>query len=136
MTDSKVTLVSLIAVIAAASALFYLAPSVEGNSLTSDNQVGCMERSAIIARGQVWVDKNVPYSQSKTYDGYRTDCSGFVSMCWQLPKDGPSTSEFPNYSLKITKNDLQPGDAMLCEGHHIVLFAGWKDSGKTQYVDM
>lgn len=95
-----------------------------------------MERSAIIARGQVWVDKNVPYSQTKTYDGYRTDCSGFVSMCWQLPKDGPSTSEFPNYSVKITKNDLQPGDAMLCEGHHIVLFAGWKDSGKTQYVDM
>lgn len=92
MTDSKVTLVSLIAVIAAASALFYLAPSVEGNSLTSDSQVGCMERSAIIARGQVWVDKNVPYSQTKTYDGYRTDCSGFVSMCWQLPKDGPSTS--------------------------------------------
>lgn len=50
-----------------------------------------MDRKDIIARGQVWVDKNVPYSQTGTHDGYRTDCSGFVSMCWQLPKDGPST---------------------------------------------
>ena len=34
------------------------------------------------SRGQVWVDKHVPYNHEGTYDGYRTDCSGFVSMCW------------------------------------------------------
>ena len=37
----------------------------------------------MISRGQSWVDKKVPYDASgKTYDGYRMDCSGFVSMAW------------------------------------------------------
>src|SRR5262245_56574165 len=41
-------------------------------------------RRRAIERGFVWLDANVPYSQSKSRGGYRTDCSGFVSMCWEL----------------------------------------------------
>lgn len=36
----------------------------------------------------------------------------------------------------ITKDELQPGDAMNCDSEHIVLFAGWTDSTKTHYVIM
>ena len=38
-------------------------------------------RATVLARAQAWVDKPVPYSQAKYHLGYRTDCSGYVSMC-------------------------------------------------------
>jgi len=50
-------------------------------NLTKDG-LTCIGRSTIVARGQDWVDKHVPYNQGATHDGYRTDCSGFVSMAW------------------------------------------------------
>ncbi len=42
----------------------------------------CVARSTAVNRGLAWVSAHVPYSQSGTHDGYRTDCSGFASMCW------------------------------------------------------
>ena len=42
----------------------------------------CQLRSNMISRGQNWVDRFISYNRSETYDGYRKDCSGFVSMCW------------------------------------------------------
>ena len=36
-------------------------------------------REQIMSRAQVWVDQKVPYSQTQTKDGYRQDCSGYVS---------------------------------------------------------
>jgi hypothetical protein len=54
--------------------------------------------------------KHVPYNQTKTYDGYRTDCSSFVSMCWILAKPGLTTFAMQTVSHNIAKNDLQPGD--------------------------
>src|SRR5262245_11998571 len=42
------------------------------------------DRKTVIQRGLSWFDQKVPYSQSASHEGYRTDCSGFVSMCWQL----------------------------------------------------
>lgn len=57
-------------------------------------------------------------------------------MCWQLSKPGLTTSTMGSVSKSIAKNDLQAGDALLCEGHHIALFAGWSDSGKTHYIAM
>src|SRR5438105_14469861 len=41
-------------------------------------------RRSALDRGLRWFDEKVPYSQSRSHDGYRTDCSGFVSMAWQL----------------------------------------------------
>src|SRR5262245_23930125 len=35
-------------------------------------------RRKAIERGFKWLDDNVPYSQSASHEGYRTDCSGFV----------------------------------------------------------
>lgn len=93
-----------------------------------------MARSTMVSRAQTWVDNHVPYDQSKTYDGYRTDCSGFVSMAWELSKPGLTTQTLPSVSTNIGKDSLQPGDALLCESEHVVLFGGWTDSTKTHYI--
>jgi len=69
---------SLLAVAICTVALLTLSPMNSDNSIV----LQCVARSTMISRGQDWVNKHVPYSQEKTYDGYRTDCSGFVSMCW------------------------------------------------------
>src|SRR5262245_7554274 len=47
------------------------------------NSVSGGRRSAV-ERGFSWYDAQVSYSQSAYHEGYRTDCSGFVSMCWEL----------------------------------------------------
>lgn len=53
-----------------------------------------------------------------------------------LARPGLTTSTLYTASHNVGKNDLQPGDAMNCPGRHVVLFAGWSDSGKTHYVSM
>lgn len=102
MTDQKNLIIALTAVAVVASALFYATPEINP---TGDN-LKCVARSTIVARGQDWVNKHVPYSQSKTYDGYRTDCSGFVSMAWMLSKPGLTTSTLKGVSHSINKADL------------------------------
>ena len=88
-------------------------------------------RKSAITRGFTWLDGNVQYSQSKTHGGYRTDCSGFVSMCWQAGTPGETSSTFAtssDFGFLGSYNDLLPGDAIDDPGHHIVLFLGWDDS--------
>ncbi|KAL0228165.1 hypothetical protein RCL1_004308 [Eukaryota sp. TZLM3-RCL] len=98
--------------------------------------IGCVARSTIMSRAQHWVDLHIPYSQSKTYDGYRTDCSGFVSMSWLLSKPGATTRTLMNYAHSISKNNLQPGDALLNAGSHVVLFGGWANANKSEYYGL
>lgn len=139
MAYQKQLLVVTIAALLAAGALFYMQPSIVDDSTNESlmkEKLQCVSRQTMISRGQNWVDKHVPYSQSKTYDGYRTDCSGFVSMCWELSKPGLTTFTMHTVAHNITKAELQPGDAMNCDSHHIVLFAGWTSSDRTHYVAM
>ena len=90
----------------------------------------------MISRGQHWVDEKVPYDENgKTYEGYRMDCSGFVSMCWELGTS-KSTKTLGEVAHNINKDDLQPGDAIICEGRHDVLFVGWTSSDRSHYVSM
>eukprot|EP01117_Protostelium_nocturnum_P001814 TRINITY_DN1228_c0_g1_i1.p1 TRINITY_DN1228_c0_g1~~TRINITY_DN1228_c0_g1_i1.p1 ORF type:complete len:151 (+),score=40.63 TRINITY_DN1228_c0_g1_i1:234-686(+) len=95
--------------------------------------VGAISRKEIMARAQVWVDQHIPYSQSKTHDGWRTDCSGFVSMCWKLNKPGLTTRTLPGVSYSISKEELKPGDCLLNPGDHVILFGGWENESKTHY---
>ena len=90
-------------------------------------------RDATLARGMSWINVEVPYSQARSYAGYRTDCSGFVSMCWAT---GPSynTKTLYRVSRPISPGELQPGDALLRAGYHVRLFAGWVDDAHTRYV--
>ncbi|WP_424217673.1 FG-GAP repeat domain-containing protein (plasmid) [Streptomyces sp. BI20] len=97
-------------------------------------------RSAVIARAKTWVDAKVPYSQSDYRDGYRTDCSGMVSMAWNLGTNA-WTGNLDDYATRITKNELRKGDALLfhnaanpTSGSHVVLFERWTDSSKTSYI--
>lgn len=92
-----------------------------------------VSRATVIARAQTWMDRFVPYSQKRYYAGYRTDCSGYVSMCWQTSSSW-STSSFHNKAAyRISVGELQPGDALHKVGH-IRLFYGWVDEAHTMYV--
>ncbi|WP_406008728.1 peptidoglycan-binding protein [Streptomyces sp. NBC_00637] len=98
-------------------------------------------RADIIRRAKQWVSAEVPYSMSTYwYDGYRQDCSGFVSMAWNLPGN-EWTGSLHQYGTRITKEELQPGDILLFhnpsnpeKGSHVVLFGGWTDYTHSSYL--
>lgn len=90
-------------------------------------------RDQVLARAQTRVDAPVPYSQAKSYAGYRTDCSGYVSMCWSTGTSW-STRSFYKVSRRISVSQLKPGDALLKPGYHVRLFYGWVDAEHTRYV--
>ncbi|MFO0613832.1 MAG: hypothetical protein U0414_14665 [Polyangiaceae bacterium] len=98
-------------------------------------------RGDIIERAMTWLDAGVRYDANASYQGYRKDCSGFVSMAWSY-KDNPGTIFFPpfNYSGKYAVelgsfDDLAPGDAVNRKTRiknsagnyvgHVMLFGGW-----------
>lgn len=102
-------------------------------SLLGTASAWAISRNTVLARAQVRIDKPVPYSQSKYYAGYRTDCSGYVSMCWATGSSY-NTRTFYQVTHRIPVADLRPGDAMLRKGYHIRLFYGWVDEAHTSYV--
>ncbi|MEU6117998.1 peptidoglycan-binding protein [Streptomyces sp. NPDC047117] len=98
-------------------------------------------RAAIIARAKTWIAARVPYNMNGFWsDGYREDCSGFVSMAWGL---GSSqwTGSLDRYAVRITKDELKPGDILLYHnaanpsaGSHVTIFGGWADGSHSKYV--
>ncbi|MEU4876865.1 peptidoglycan-binding protein [Streptomyces sp. NPDC021608] len=98
-------------------------------------------RADIVRRAKAWVSAQVPYSMSSYwYDGYRQDCSGFVSMAWNLPGN-EWTGSLDQFGTRISKEELQPGDILLFhnrsdpeKGSHVVIFGGWTDSMHRYYV--
>lgn len=89
-------------------------------------------------RAQRWVDLHVPYSQQGSFEGWRTDCSGYVSMAWNLDwtKPGLTTYTMHTVAHNISQGELINGDALNCDSRHIVLFGGWTDSTKTHYFSL
>ena len=98
-------------------------------------------RRTAIERAFTWLDAKVPYSQSRTRKDangtYRTDCSGFVSMAWQLGTSY-TTADFINGGGKSgplgSYDKFLPGDALVRRSNgsgHIVLFLGWNDAAKS-----
>src|SRR5436190_2232455 len=104
-----------------------------------------ISRQEIIARGQYWVSKQVPYSMDATYPDqqgtrYRTDCSGFVTMALHATAPGYSTVSLPEIANPIAWAELQPGDLVGTLGPgtegdagHVTLFHSWADASKTSY---
>lgn len=82
------------------------------NELDAASQDSPITRNTIIQRAQKWADQHVPYSQSALKDGYCTDCSGYVSMAWDL-SSSRTTWTFPEVSRQISKESLQPGDVLI-----------------------
>lgn len=99
------------------------------------------DRATIINRAKLWLDAQVPYSMSEYWsDGYRQDCSGYVSMAWNLGTN-EWTGSLDKFATRITKDELLPGDMLLFhnpadpnKGSHVVLFGGWVDETRTHYV--
>lgn len=100
-----------------------------------------IDRATIINRAKLWLDAQVPYSMSEYWsDGYRQDCSGFVSMAWNLGTN-EWTGSLDKFATRITKDELLPGDMLLFhnpadpnKGSHVVLFGGWVDESRTYYT--
>lgn len=112
---------------------------------------GPITRQLVVERALSWADDGVPYSQSDYFPAsaprsgvghsYRQDCSGFVSMAWDLPSSAV-TGDFVSSSSSIDTalaswDQLQPGDLLGVSGHTI-LFLGWSanDAGRHRYFDM
>ena len=74
-----------------------------------------ISRNSVLARAQTRVDSPVKYSQKRHYLGYRTDCSGYVSMCWKTETSW-STRSFNSVTRRISASQLKPGDALLKKG--------------------
>ncbi|MDO9557905.1 MAG: cell wall-binding repeat-containing protein [Coriobacteriia bacterium] len=103
-----------------------------------------ISRSVVMARAQVWIDRAIPYGQTGWANevgdivnspslGWRRDCSGFTSMSWGLPKPGASTRTFHAYATAVTKESLQPGDALVSYSNHVLVFGGWADQQRVTY---
>ncbi|MFE7135662.1 peptidoglycan-binding protein [Streptomyces sp. NPDC057638] len=98
-------------------------------------------RTDIIDRAKRWASVKVPYSMQKYWsDGYRQDCSGYVSMVWNLPRN-EWTGTLAKYGTRITRAELQPGDMLLfhnpskpTKGSHVTIFGGWADHNHTKYT--
>lgn len=98
-------------------------------------------RDEILRRARSWVAAQVPYSMSRYWsDGYRQDCSGFVSMAWGLPGN-EWTGSLKRYAVRISKDELRPGDILLhhnranpLNGSHVVIFGGWTDYTHKRYI--
>ncbi|MFE9848250.1 peptidoglycan-binding protein [Streptomyces sp. NPDC005576] len=98
-------------------------------------------RDEIISRAKTWVAAKVPYDMEKYWsDGYRQDCSGYVSMAWDLGGN-EWTGSLSSYGTRIARTRLEPGDILLFhnpadpnEGSHVTIFGGWTNSAHTQYM--
>lgn len=140
-------------------------------------------RDVALSRGSVWLNwvqrvdprthkktYGVPYSQSRWAAengspiatativaqtlGYRTDCSGFASMCWDLQYSNgvPFSADTQTFALnrspsifklrEITKAEIEPGDLVLkavlwgAPSGHAIIFAGWADPAQKTFWAM
>ncbi|MGI5324228.1 hypothetical protein [Actinomadura nitritigenes] len=110
---------------------------------TAAASVPKVTRAQVIARAKTWhphTSSRVPYSQTKTHGGYRTDCSGYASMALRLPKPGPNTVGLASstYSKRISMSQLKTGDLVIDAigsntTRHVVIFEKWTSSKHTAY---
>lgn len=120
---SLAVLSRLLLAIPLAMALTFLVHTASASAIT---------RATVLKRANHWVAKRVPYSQSGYFEGYRRDCSGFVSMSWKLKKSY-TTRSIGAVAKRINKSQLRPGDAVLTPGH-ISIFGGWANKSKTRFI--
>ncbi|RSS83367.1 FG-GAP-like repeat-containing protein [Streptomyces sp. WAC06614] len=97
-----------------------------------------ISRSTVIERARSWVGIGLDYDWGGRYGGYRTDCSGFVSMAWDLDSSLTTDTFEPRGVVhSISKSELKAGDALLDNdggsGGHVVLFEKWANSDHSKY---
>ena len=134
-------------------------------ALLAPSSAIAITRQEVMKRANVWVKLNVPYHQERwatvagsviptstpgyKTKGYRTDCSGFVSMSYALKTSrglplSLDTGSLPSRLVPIAKSQLLPGDVILrpknlridgklVPSGHVVIFGGWADSTMKTY---
>ncbi|MFG2044299.1 hypothetical protein ACGFI8_40260, partial [Dactylosporangium sp. NPDC048998] len=133
------SLVALLGSVVAVTGLTALAAPAQASFTSTVG--GDITRSEVMERAQYWLDHQPgPY----TIDGsgyspdptgsrnYRRDCSGYVDMAWHTSTDN-TTYNMANISNVISRSDLQPGDILNDEQHHVILFKRWTDSSHTAF---
>jgi hypothetical protein len=102
-----------------------------------------LTRREIVSRVQTWhphTAQRIPYSQTGSYGGYRTDGSGYASMAIGLPSPGRTSGELASgqYSRRIAPTELQPGDLIInptgdAGTRQVAIFDAWADGTHTRY---
>lgn len=112
--------------------------------ISAQGKGGKISRSEVIERAKSWPAAEVPYclgyplsqcvgkNYTNAYGTYRADCSGFVSMTWNLGSS-LTTSSLPSVATRISKSQLKAGDILNKAGVHVVVFEKWANSAKTEY---
>ncbi|MBQ6950219.1 MAG: alpha/beta fold hydrolase [Clostridia bacterium] len=79
---------------------------------------------------------NVPEDRPRVIsrDCVGMDCSGLVSVCWQLPKK-LSTRDLGALCDEISYDELQPGDILLKAGSHVMFFSRKMNEGNFETVE-
>lgn len=93
----------------------------------------------MLSRAADWISVPVQYSQVNYYSDingtYRQDCSGYVSMAWDLDYS-LTTTGLPAVATKVAGGlkDIRPGDIILRTGghNHVFLFVEWANSKHTR----
>ncbi|MCS0634624.1 peptidoglycan-binding protein [Streptomyces sp. LP05-1] len=113
---------------------------VPGHGSAPSHALRKLTRAEIIERAKTWLAAKVPYSMTSYWtDGYRQDCSGYVSMAWALPGN-EWTGSLDRFGTRIERAALEPGDILLFHnpadpttGSHVTIFGGWVDATHAQY---
>lgn len=100
-------------------------------ALAAPAPASAIDRAEVMRRATSWIRHRVPYSQSRYHKGYRQDCSGFVSMAWNLGRSY-TTRSISSRATRIGVSQLRRGDAVLIRGH-VSLFGGWKNRRAREY---
>lgn len=132
--SSTVRTSSLRALVGATLATIMLASiglAQPASAVAAPKKARTITRQKVISRAKHWVASRVPYSQSRYHQGYRQDCSGFVSMAWQMGTSY-TTRSLPSVGRRISLKQVRAGDAVLAPGH-VTIFGGWKNRSKRQY---
>lgn len=140
MDNGRTRWIGLLSSVLLLAVTLYVLMGSAGNATARgiSTQENTITSAQIIARAQTWLNPSVPYSSQGRHDGYRTDCSGYVSMAWGLSKPGMDTVELKTVSEPIAQGDLQPGDildnGLSGTSGHVAIFAGWvPGTNETRY---
>lgn len=129
-------------------------PEADSRLVTQVSEMSTMatatlSRDTMINRARTWLTANnggpVPYSMERNWkDGYRQDCSGFVSMALGLGKPGLNTVGLADSRNGVTTrlsstSQLQTGDLLIdystTDGdfRHVVIFEKWANTSHSAY---
>ncbi|WP_434442447.1 hypothetical protein [Lentzea sp. E54] len=130
----------------------FLAFALVGGPTAAAVPVEQVSRGELLLRAASWLTADnggrVPYSMEKYWtDGYRQDCSGFVSMAAKLgavdPRGGPNTEALVtgSYTTPVEIADLLPGDLFIDsvdqpgpDFRHVVIFERWTKADRSEYL--